>query len=239
MPTAVAAPVRFTGFADAERRFFRTLARRQDREWFQAHKREYEDGWLRPMQALLAEVRTRIDGAYPRQPIAAPKVFRIHRDVRFSKDKSPYKTHVGGYLGLEGGDAGPSAPAPLYLHVGDGEVFACAGHYMMTPPQLARFRAALLDDTQGGALTDLLRGLRRAGYGTGAHETLARVPRGVAPEHPRAELLRQKGLIVTFPPLPASLLVERGLVAWLVKHAKRAAPVVEWLAAAQESPALA
>jgi uncharacterized protein (DUF2461 family) len=107
--TAVAAPTRFTGVADSERRSFRALAQHQDRDWFQAHKREYDDGWLRPMQALLGEVRSRIDGAYPRQPLAAP-----------------------------------------------------------------------------------------------------------------------------FPPLPATLLVDRALVAWLVKHAKRVAPVVEWLAAVQE-----
>lgn len=225
---------RFTGFADSDRRFFRALARNQTREWFQAHKREYEDGWSHPMQALLAEVRERIDGAYPQQPLAAPKVFRIYRDVRFAKDKSPYKTHVGGYLGLEGGDAGPSAPSPLYLHLGDTEVFACAGHYMMTPPQLARFRAAVADDASGAALAKLLKGLGRAGYGTGAHETLAKVPRGIDPAHPRADLLRQKGLIVSFPELPPSLLVERGLVAWLAKHAKRVAPVVEWLAQVQE-----
>ncbi len=232
--TAAALPTRFTGFADPDRRFFRALATHQDRTWFLAHKREYEDGWLRPMQALLAEVRERIDATYPQQPLAPPKVFRIHRDVRFAKDKSPYKTHVGGYLGLDGDDAGPSAPSPLYLHLGDTELFACAGHYMMLPPQVARFRAALLDDRTGGELATMLHRLTRAGYGVGAHETLTKVPRGVDPAHPRAALLRQKGLIVAFPDLPKALLVDRGLVAWLVKHAKRVAPVVEWLAAAQE-----
>jgi uncharacterized protein (TIGR02453 family) len=225
---------RFTGFADTDRRFFRALARNQNREWFQQHKREYDDGWLHPMQSLLGELRERIDGAFPQQPLSAPKVFRIYRDVRFSKDKSPYKTHVGGYIGLEGGEAGPSAPSPLYLHLGDTEAFACAGHYMMTPPQLARFREAVADDTRGAALATLLKGLTRAGYGIGAHETMARVPRGMDPAHPRADLLRQKGLIVSFPELPPSLLVERGLVTWLTKHVKRVAPVVEWLAAIQE-----
>jgi uncharacterized protein (TIGR02453 family) len=228
------AVARFAGFADTDRRFFRALARNQTREWFQAHKRDYDDGWLHPMQALLAEVRERIDAAFPQQPLGAPKVFRIYRDVRFAKDKSPYKTHVGGYIGMEGGDAGPSVPSPLYLHLGDTEVFACAGHYMMLPPQLARYREAVADDRQGARLATLLKGLVRSGYGVSAHETMARVPRGIDPAHPRADLLRQKGLIVTFPELPPSLLVERGLVTWLVKHAKRVAPVVEWLAAIQE-----
>ena len=186
------------------------------------------------MQALLAEVSERIDAAFPHQPLALPKVFRIYRDVRFSKDKSPYKTHIGGYLGIEGGEAGPGSASPIYLHLGGTELFACAGHYMMTSPQLAKFRVAVLEEKSGAALATTLRGLVRSGYGIGAHETLAKVPRGVDPAHPRADLLRQKGLIVTFPELPSALLIERGLIAWLVRHAKRVAPVIEWLAAVQE-----
>ena len=127
---------RFEGFADAERRFFRKLARNQRREWWEEHRAEYDTGWLAPMRALLDEVRERIEADFPQQPLAAPKVFRIHRDVRFSKDKSPYKTHIGGYIGIEGAGAGPSAPAPLYLHLGVDEAFACAGHYMMDGAQL-------------------------------------------------------------------------------------------------------
>src|SRR5215831_4431175 len=144
---------RFEGFADREARFFRALARNQNRDWFQAHRREYEDGWLEPMKMLLAEVRDRIDGFFAQHPLAEPKVFRIYRDVRFSKDKSPYKTHIGGYIRVasdsDAGGDGPAATAPLYLHIGAGEIFVCAGHYMMDPEQLARFRAAVVDDRRG------------------------------------------------------------------------------------------
>ena len=104
---------------------------------------------------------------------------------------------------------------------------------MMLPPQLARFRAAVLDD-RGAELARILRKLRGAGYAVGAHEELKKVPRGLDEEHPRADLLRYKGLIVTFPALPPKLLVSRALVDWLVKRAAPAAPLVEWLAAAQE-----
>src|SRR5919201_3123359 len=137
---------RFQGFADRDGRFFRTLARNKRREWFEAHRREYEDGWLAPMKALLAEVRERIDGLFPHHPLAAPKVFRIHRDVRFAKDKSPYKTHIGGYVAIDGVGRGPSAPAALYVHVGAAEVFVASGQYMMDAEQLARFREAVVDD---------------------------------------------------------------------------------------------
>jgi uncharacterized protein (TIGR02453 family) len=235
MPSArVPTAARFEGFADTDRRFFRALARNQRRDWFEAHRREYEDGWLGPMRTLLTEMRTRIDPLYPRQPLAEPKVFRIHRDVRFSKDKSPYKTHIGGYIGIEGSAAGPSSPAPLYVHLGATELFVCAGHYLMEGPQLARFRAAVLEEPRGAALATMLAALVRSGFAIGSHETLQKVPRGIDPAHPRADLLRRKGLIVTFPALPPALLVSRRLVDWLSRHVRRTAPLVEWLAGLDE-----
>jgi uncharacterized protein (TIGR02453 family) len=233
MPKSPVHPTRFEGFADRDARFFRALARNQRREWFQAHKREYEDGWLQPMRALLGEVRDRVDGLFASHPLGDPKVFRIYRDVRFAKDKSPYKTHIGGYVPIAGAGEGPAVPSPLYVHVGL-EVFAAAGHYMMLPDQLARFRTAVLDDARGGRLAALLAGLAKRGFTLGSHETLKKVPKGIDAEHPRAELLKRKGLIVSFPPLPKELLVSRALVSWLVKHATQTAPLVEWLAFATE-----
>jgi uncharacterized protein (TIGR02453 family) len=227
-------PVRFEGFADRERRFFRGLARNQNREWFERHRREYEEGWLAPMKVLLAEVRERIDAFFPQHPLGQPKVFRIYRDVRFAKDKSPYKTHIGGYVGIDGAGQGPSAAAPLYVHLGAREVFVCAGQYMMDPGQLGRFREAVLDDRRGGELVAILRKVTRAGFALDSHEVLQRVPRGVDPGHPRADLLKRKGLIVTFPDPAPKLLVSRTLVDWLVRHTRRVVPLVEWLAALGE-----
>src|SRR5262245_28715829 len=209
--TARAATDAFEGFADRDAKFFRALAKNQRREWFEAHRQEYEDGWLVPMKALLAEVRERIDRVFPNHPLAEPKVFRIYRDVRFGKDKSPYKTHIGGYVAIDGAGQGPSVPAPLYLHIAANELFVAAGQYMMDGPQLARFRAAVLDERRGGALAAILRKLGKGGFTVGSHDTLQRVPRGLDPDHPRADLLRRKGLIVTFPTLPRALLVKRTL----------------------------
>jgi len=231
MPTTLP---RFEGFADRDGRFFRQLARNQRREWFQMHRDEYERGWRAPMQTLLEELRERIDPFFPQHPLAQPKVFRIHRDVRFAKDKSPYKTHIGGFLAIEGAGSGPSVPAPLYLHVSPTEMFAAAGHYTMDPAQLTRYRAAVLDDRRGAQLVAILAKLERARFVVGSHEVLQRVPRGFDPDHPRAGLLKRKGLIVTFPPLPRALLVGHGLVDWLARHVKRVAPLVEWLAAVME-----
>jgi uncharacterized protein (TIGR02453 family) len=224
-------PARFEGFADRNGRFFAALAQNQRREWFELHRDEYEKGWQAPMKALLAELRERIEPLFRHEPLGPPKVFRIHRDVRFSKDKSPYKTHIGGYVAIDGAGQGPSAPAALYLHVAAREVFVAAGQYMMDSGQLARFRDAVVDARHGETLAGMLRKLTRAGYGLGSHDVLQRVPRGFDPDHPRADLLKRKGLIVTFPELSRELLVSRALVDWLVTHAKRAVPLVEWIAA--------
>jgi len=224
-------PARFEGFADRDARFFRALAKSQNRDWFQLHRAEYEQGWNAPMKALLAELRERFEPLYRRQELGPPKVFRIHRDVRFSKDKAPYKTHIGGYVPIAGTGAGPGGIAVLYFHVGDGERFVGSGQYMMDAEQLARFRAAVVEERSGGALVTLLKKLERGGYEVGAYDTLQRVPRGFDPEHPRAEILKRKGLIVTYPELPRTLLTSHALVDWLVRHAKPTAPLVEWLAA--------
>jgi uncharacterized protein (TIGR02453 family) len=233
MPKA-APPTRFEGFADREGRFFGALTRNQRREWFELHRREYEEGWLGPMKALLAEVRERIDALFPHHPLGEPKVFRIYRDVRFSKDKSPYKTHIGGYVGIEGAGHGPSGTAALYVHLAAKEAFVAAGQYMMDGAQLARFREAVIEDRRGGEIAAILRKLTRAGFAVGSHDVLQRVPRGVDPDHPRAELLKRKGLIITFPDLPRKLLVSRALVEWLVTHTKRVVPLVEWVASLGE-----
>ncbi len=224
-----AAPTRFEGFEDTDGRFFRALAKHQDRDWFAAHKHEYEQGWVVPMRLLLEEVREQIDPLFAHHALGDPKVFRIYRDVRFSKDKSPFKTTIGAYVPLSGVGHGPGAPVPLYVQLGT-RTFVGAGHYMMDPAQLARYRAAVLDDTQGKAVARLVAALDKAGFSTESFSSLKKVPRGIDPEHPRADLLRRKSLAVGFPALPKRLIVSRALIGWLVKQTEKARPLVEWLA---------
>lgn len=219
----------FTGFADTKRRFFRALAKNQNREWFKAHEEEYRQGWLEPMHALLWDVRAKLVRTYGDATLDPPKVFRIHRDVRFSRDKSPYKTHIGGFVPIAGrGGHGAPGPVAIYLHLGT-DNYAGTGNWMMEPAQLASFRTALLDERRGGELTKILGRLEKAGCSLGSHETLKRPPRGFDPAHPRAELAKRKGLVVGFPEIPVELLTSRELVDWLAKHARSAAPLVEWL----------
>ncbi|MFO0549571.1 MAG: DUF2461 domain-containing protein [Polyangiaceae bacterium] len=230
----------FAGFGDLK--FFDRLAKEQSRDWFLAHKSEYERDFAEPMAALLGELQTKLEKAYPKHELAPPKVFRIQRDVRFSKDKSPYKTHAAGVVTLKGAgsaDAPPASalgetPAVVYVHLGLDEgkrsVMAGAGIYMMMGAALESFREALLDDEQGAELASLVRKLGKAGFTFESGETLKNAPRGVAPDHPRVELLKRKGLVAMYPGLDEKLIRSRELVEVLVARSIEVAPLVRWLA---------
>jgi len=226
------AAARFQGFADGAARFFEELTLHNDRDWFEAHRQAFQIGWLRPMEALLAEVRERLSRTYPGGALGKPKVFRLHRDLRFSKDKSPYKTHIGGLLplaALSGGRSQVEVPAALYFHVSHQELFAAAGLYGMDAATLARHRQALLDPRRGRELDRILAPLRKRGLTLEARESLKRPPPGVDPEHPRAELLRMKGLIAVTPELDRRLLAKPALAGRLTEVARACAPLNRWL----------
>ncbi len=220
----------FQGFADEDGRFFKRLAKNMERPWFLAHKAEYEQGWAEPMKALLETVREKVDPLYERCDLAEPKVFRLHRDVRFSKDKTPYKTSVSGLLGVARSAKVTEAPAALYLQLGT-ETIVASGLYAMEPTSLTRYRAAVADDRKGTELSKLLAALARAGFDVESHGVppLKKVPKGFDAAHPRAALLQRKGLIVSYPAPPKALLTSPKLVKWLVEHMKKTVPLVEWL----------
>jgi uncharacterized protein (TIGR02453 family) len=228
-PKAPSAAQAFTGFADPSLRFFHELDAHQDRQWFIEHKAEYESQWARPLGDLLAQVAPRVARFYKGLALREPKVFRIQRDVRFSMDKSPYKTHVSGLLALRGGSETLDAPAALYVQLGT-ESFVGAGVYFMPPPLLKAWRETLLDARRGAALARLVDDLLARGFTASAMDSLKTAPRGVDPEHPRIALLKQKGLALGFPAIPAGMIATAGFADWLVDRAEETAPVVSKLA---------
>ena len=142
---------------DADGKFFKALARNQKRDWFEAHKDAFEEGWNAPMKALLVEVRGAIDRAYAHCDLDEPKVFRIYRDVRFSKDKTPYKTWIGRmHPDEEDGEGhGVFSVAPLCaLRDGDGDGVRPLQDAL--PDSLARYRTAVAEDARGKELMKIL-----------------------------------------------------------------------------------
>lgn len=220
--------VAFRGFDRDAVQFWHELAAEMSKDWFVANKQRYQSVWVEPMLTLLGEVARGLAPAYRPRKLAEPGVLRIYRDLRFSPDRTPYKTHIAGLIRLAGDPVAEAGNAALYLQLGlDGE-YAGAGCYRFDGARVARWRRAVVG-RPGAALLQILAGLRRKGYRAGGYETYARVPKGFAPDHPRAELLKCKGLICTFPAMPAGLLHEPALARWLLGHAKAAAPLVTWL----------
>jgi uncharacterized protein (TIGR02453 family) len=163
---------RFTGFPPEAVTFFRQLRRNNNRDWFQAHKATYESACREPMQLLAAEL----------DPFGPSRISRIHRDIRFSADKSPYKTGISaGILGH-------------YVHLSPEGLYVGAGMYKPEPAVLARLRRAIADDASGSALHRIITTLRRKGYDVGTHESVQSAPKGYKADHPRIELLRMKDI---------------------------------------------
>ena len=215
----------FKGFVDDKGTFFKQLAKNQNREWFKKNKSRYETDWAEPMLELLGEVREGIDDAYSYCDLDEPKLFRIHRDVRFGKDKSPYKTHIGGTISISGTGGVMDKPVALYLQLGS-EPMAGAGHYMLPPDKLMKVRKAIAEDARGKELAKIVKALEKRGSSLMSAEKLVRVPKGFDADHPRAELLKMKGLVARFPPVPS--IKDASLTKWLVKECKAAAELVTW-----------
>ena len=171
---AGSAPVAFTGFGEQALGFFEGLEADNSKSYWTDRLPVYEALVRQPMLALLATL----------EPEFGPgKVFRPYRDVRFSKDKAPYKTQIGALAG-DGG---------LYVQLDADGLMLAGGYYTMARDQLERYRAAVDADGTGRALSRLTRTLTGAGFDL-AGERLSRAPRGVDPDHPRIDLLRHKGI---------------------------------------------
>jgi len=224
----------FSGFRPQALRFLRELTRHNRREWFEAHRETYETELRQPMLALLDELDVRLGTLAPELAVDAKRsMFRIYRDVRFSKDKSPYKTHVAfwvshGALGRSSGSA-IHGGAGLYFHIEPRRSLVAAGIWMPPPPALARIRAALVADPGG-----FERARRACGrhYGRLSEEAvLQRVPRGFAANHPAARWLRYQSFTVSRP-VKATELRRPDLPDQLARAYAPAIPLVRWLNAA-------
>src|SRR5689334_19583134 len=217
----------FRGIGPRAARLIAELAHRQDKVWYAAHKGEIDEQVYAPLRALFDEARPLVQRLYPRQEVTA-KIFRIYRDVRFSRDKAPYKDHASGVL-MVGPRKDPMRSAgALYLQIGPDEG-AAAGMWSMEGDDLKRYRAAVLDARRGARLEKILRPLLANGYAITSAAQLTRAPRGVDPAHPRAPLLRHKGLALDFPAIPRRTCHSRELLAWSVGRAREVAPLVRWL----------
>jgi uncharacterized protein (TIGR02453 family) len=156
--------------------FFEGLADDNTKTYWQAHKSTYDECVKQPMEELLAELA---------DDFGEGRVFRPYRDIRFSKDKTPYKLNCAAHL--PGG----------YISFSADELFVGSGLYMPAPEQLKRFRAAVDDEKSGSELEKIVATLRKGGYDIGAHDVLKTAPKGYPKDHPRIEMLKSKGIVMS------------------------------------------
>lgn len=185
----------FEGFPRRGLTFFRELKRNNNRTWFERHKGEYETYVKAPMESLIASLRASFARFAPEFDVNPKRaVFRIYRDIRFSKDKTPYKTHVAAHIVLRGKPKG-LVGSGYYLDIEPGEVFVGAGIYMPDGDQLKRIRKAL--DSRGHEFLEIVRNRRFTKlFGAPKGETLKRIPAGYDEYHPMAEWLKFKQFFV-------------------------------------------
>lgn len=240
------AALRFTGFPSAAIQFLADLTQNNDRAWFQPRKAEYERLLKAPMESMIAALAVALaDRGVPM--LADPKrsPFRIYRDTRFSRDKSPYKTHLGAtFPWVERAPGGEHAPAAEsggahderahgnggYFHFEPGEMYVGGGMWQMERPRLEAFRAVVRDDPDR-VRAALETSAFVAWFGdTHGHDELKRVPPGYPQEHPLAHMFRWKD-VVFGRRLSDEEVLDEELPDRLAEGYATAAPVFRFLAA--------
>ena len=201
---AVAAPP-FTGFRPEAIQFLVELAANNERAWFQPRKAEYERLLKQPLEAMIAALADRLEArGVPMLADPARSPFRIYRDTRFSKDKSPYKAHLGASFAwveaapdtVAGGDHDARAHGNGgYFHFEPGEMYVGGGMWHMDKVPLDRFRAAVRDEPER-VRAALEEPAFVAWFGDAhGHDELQRVPPGFPKEHPLAHMFRWKDVV--------------------------------------------
>jgi uncharacterized protein (TIGR02453 family) len=224
----------FEGFRPAAFRFLRDLERNNEKAWFEANREVYEREVREPMRRLVETLDARL-GAIAPEIVGDPRrsMFRIHRDVRFSRDKAPYKTNAGAWLyhrdaGRKVGREGEGGGAGFYFHIDPATCFMAGGIWRPARPALLRIREAIA--AQPGALARLTSapGFRRRFGGLGEEPKLRRVPREFPPDHPAAEWLKLESFTARALIEPGVITTPR-LVDRLCRDFESLLPLVRWL----------
>ncbi len=202
MAESIAQPAPFNGFEPGALQFLADLAANNDRAWFKPRKADYERLVKEPLEALCVALAERFDEL--RLPLEAdPKrsPFRIYRDVRFSKDKSPYKTAQGADFPWDdsrGDELRPRGAVGGYFHLEPGNIFVGGGMWHPERARLAAFREKI--DRDPSAVFRAIENERfRSVFGSVTGESLTRNPKGFPSDHPYGDLLRLKDVVFSRP----------------------------------------
>ena len=203
----------FRGWPQDALDFYVGLEADNSKTYFHAHKQVYDECVKAPFLELSAEIE---------REFGPMKVFRPNRDIRFAKDKTPYKTEAAAVTEGEGGTA-------YYVQISSSGLFVGSGYHHPAPDQLERFRIAVDDAKSGPKLAAAVAALQKQKYEVGARESLQRAPRGYPADHPRVDLLKMKGVHVGKTFGAPRWIHTAGALDRIVKTWRDAAPVNRWL----------
>ncbi len=220
----------FKGFYRETVHFFLRLRGNNDRDWFQTHKKGFEDCVLNPAKAFVVDMGARLKSLSP-DIMAVPKInrslFRINRDTRFSPDKSPYKTHLGIYFWE--GTRPRMECSGFYFHLEPPNLLLGVGIYQFPKTDLHRYRKAVVDPETGETLSRILKKMAKMEKFELGGKHYKRIPPGFDPSHPNAELLQHNGLYAgETMPIPQELYSEQ-LVDFCWEKYKKFTPLHRWL----------
>jgi uncharacterized protein (TIGR02453 family) len=200
--------------------FLKGLEKHNTRDWFQPRKQIFESKLKEPMHAFVEEINAELLKFAP-EHITEPKkaVYRIYRDTRFSKNKTPYKTHLGALFPRLGFDK--NSGAGYYFHVSAKEVGIACGVYSPGPDELRKLRHFIAENHESFLKTNKLMGAVQG-------DTLQRIPKGFDADHPAADLIKMKQWY-WWVELDPALVTSPKLKAEIIKRFKAIAPMVEML----------
>jgi len=222
----------FDGFPAAAIQFFSNLKQNNDRDWFSDNKQAYQDAVIEPAKAFILSLGSRLSDLHPDIQFntatnGSGSMFRIYRDVRFSQDKSPYKTHLGVVFWIGAGRKKTETPG-YYFGLSDGPPQMHAGLHGFSKEQMHAYREALSDPQRADELAGIVATVRDKGYTVGGLH-YKRVPRGFPPDHPHEELLRHNSLGASSPKIPLSVTKSNRLVDVCMEHCVALSPLNRWL----------
>jgi uncharacterized protein (TIGR02453 family) len=218
----------FAGMPDEGLAFLEDLEERNTKEFFDAHKALFREQVQAPFAALVEAAAARLRRSVPE--LGQPKVFRIYRDLRFSKDKTPYKTSMSASVPSRpaGDDDRPGIDTGFYVNVGPAGLYVASGLYHPARDELERVRAAIADPATGPELEAILARAARRHLDPWL-DPLQRTPRAWPPDHPRAGLLKARSLVLNRQHGRAPWLSTAELLDHLLADWKAMVPFTHWL----------
>jgi uncharacterized protein (TIGR02453 family) len=222
----------FDGFPKEGIAFLKKLKKNNNRTWFHAHKDEYEQYVRFPMQCLVASLKREMADVAPDIEFNPKRsIFRVYRDVRFSKNKAPYKTNIAAFFQVKSVRKGPGDTPGLYVGLEPGEVFVGGGLYMPSGEQLKAIRKSIVD-RQDDFLAVVENKRFKKEFGGIEGETLQKAPLGFPKDHPMIEHLKHKQFFVGKEWSDESICHRPKFLDTVVQVFADAMPLVRWLASA-------